>query len=78
MIDTQNKRKKALALVRKKLVASRSVVSAFISEQRRRSVTFCGKERQAVRRSRILRRKMRRGTRPRRDVAGLAGFEPTG
>ena len=37
---------KALALVRKKLVASRSVVSAFISEQRRRSVTFCGKEEQ--------------------------------
>ena len=36
---------KALALVRKKLVASLSVVSAFISEQRRRSVTFCGKER---------------------------------
>ena len=61
----------ALALIRKKLVASRSVVSAFISEQRRHSVTFCGEERQAVRRSRILRRKMRRGTRPRRDVGSV-------
>ena len=28
---------------RKKLVASRSVASAFTSEQRRRSGTFCGK-----------------------------------
>ena len=34
------------AIFRKKLVASRSVVSAFISEQRRRSVTFCGEEEQ--------------------------------
>ena len=36
----------ALALIRKKLVASRSVVSAFTSEQRRRSVTFRGEEEQ--------------------------------
>ena len=31
------------SIPRKKLVASRSVVSAFTSEQRRRSVTFCEK-----------------------------------
>ena len=31
---------------RKKMVASRSVVSAFTSEQQRRSVTFCGEEEQ--------------------------------
>ena len=32
-----------VVLTRKKLLASRSVVSALASEQRRRSVIFCGK-----------------------------------
>ena len=42
------KKDHALALIRKKLVASRSVVSAFTSEQRRRSVTFRGEEEQGA------------------------------
>ena len=47
--EPQGKRKdQALALIRKKLVASRSVVSAFTSEQRRRSVAFCGEEEQSA------------------------------
>ena len=35
--------------IRKKLVASRNVVSALASEQCRRSETFCGEERQPER-----------------------------
>lgn len=66
-----------IAPTRKKLVASRSVVSAFTSEQHRRSVTFCGKGGTVERVTDFLRNKKIGTSVTRSDVAEREGFEPS-
>ncbi len=62
---------------RKKLVASTSVVNALVSEQRRRSETFCGRGRTVQRVTVFFHTMKKIGTsETRSDVAHLTGFEP--